>query len=349
MMGASRVQPVVFMLVAVFPYITFGQETELEARLKDLNVRVRTQHYAIAATSNISDRQLQEYGQALEFIYAQYAAGFSKLLNPATTAAPLPHPAKKPPNAKPASKKRSAAKTPADQPQSTPPPDAGPGGAPSAPEPFRVLIFGSEAEYQEFGHGYVGGGTEFTGGVCLSDSNVLLILDRGSLDRTRRVLFHEAFHQFMHRYVKNPPVWLNEGLATYYGSADLLGGQLRFDDPPADSWKLVRKLIEKQQAIPLWDIVQAGRADFYDATPVKLSGYHGLHRKTIYYAEAYTLIHTLLADPTGCTRVQDYIRDLAQAQGHNIDALTTQYFGPDVCEHMTPYWVKHVQDRPENR
>ena len=193
-------------------------------------------------------------------------------------------------------------------------------------------------------------GTEHTGGMYVPRLKALLILDQGNIDDTATVLFHEAFHQFMRRYVKDPPMWLNEGLAQYYGSARPTRSGLAFDRPRTESWKLVRKLISKDRPIPLWEVVSATRRQFYDPTPLGLSGrYRRLTYRTAYYAEAYTLVHLLLDDPTARERLRDYLRDLARDDGQHTGEITRKYFGPDVCEHMTPFWIEHVQSRPENR
>ena len=141
---------------------------------------------------------------------------------------------------------------------------------------------------------------------------LLLILDQGNFDDTYEVLFHEAFHQFMDRYIANPPVWLNEGLAVHYGYARPSSGGLSFRQPPAIRWQLTRKLIQKQQALPLWDVVNAARGAFYDKTPIKVSGFERVTMSSLYYAQAYTLTHTLLSDSSGRQRLQDYLRDLAR-------------------------------------
>ena len=56
--------------------------------------------------------------------------------------------------------------------------------------------------------------------MFVPNADLLLIHDQGSFTETCGIVFHEAFHQFMHRYIKDPPTWLNEGLATFYGCAD---------------------------------------------------------------------------------------------------------------------------------
>jgi len=304
---------------AALPGVCCAQKNALRAKLDQLNIRVRTEHYELAGT--VSDRVLQEYGQMLETVYREYAAGFSELIGPP----PAPQP--KSPRGKKA--------------QTQPVPSA-------AERPFRVLIFGTESEYREFGANFLGD-SEHSTGKFIESVEALLIADQGNPDATRPILFHEAFHQFMHRYIKDPPVWLNEGLATYYGDAEVGPSGLRFGDLPTGRWKLVRKLIEKNQAFPLWDVVRANRREFYDHSRMKLAGYEHLTRRSVYYAEAYTLIHTLLADATARERLQNYIRDLARDQSRSAAQITGEYFGPAVCERMTPYWIADVQSRPENR
>ncbi|MEW6253647.1 MAG: hypothetical protein AB1716_23625, partial [Planctomycetota bacterium] len=214
---------------------------------------------------------------------------------------------------------------------------------------FRVLVFAGRNQYVEFGREYVGGGTEHTSGVFIAQPPVLLIHDQGNINDTCDVLFHEAFHQFMQRHVKDPPMWLNEGLACYYGDAQPGGRGLRFDRLNADAWKLARKLIDKKKFIPLAEVVHATRAEFYDGTPLSLSGYDDLTRRNAFYVEAYTLIHAMLADQTARPRLQQYLRDLARDDGRSTAKITAQYFDRETCDRITPHWIRHVQSRPENK
>ena len=213
---------------------------------------------------------------------------------------------------------------------------------------FRVIIFSMRKEYDDFGTAYLGG-NEFSIGKFVPSCDLLLILDQGNFADTYEVLFHEAFHQFMHRHVKNPPTWLDEGLATHYGYARPTRNSLTFSRPSALYWKLTRKLISKRQALPLTDVVGASHSAFYAMTPVDVSGYENVTTKSLHYAEAYTLVHLLLSDAGGRKRLQDYVRALAESDGRNTAAITREYFGPDVCEYLTPHWIKHVNSRPETR
>jgi hypothetical protein len=219
----------------------------------------------------------------------------------------------------------------------------------SSSERFPVAFFAVKSDYDRFGDQYLGGQTESSIGMFLPRADMLIIHDQGSCSETCGVVFHEAFHQFMHRYIPNAPTWLDEGLATYYGYARLTDGGLSFSKPPRDRWELVRRAIAQRKFIPLWDLVSFSQADFYRLDPVQLAGYSGVDRMGLCYAEAYTLIHLLLSDPGGRDRLQAYIADLAAANGKNYDAVTRNYFGPDTCDYLTPHWIRHVNSRPEQR
>ncbi|MCK4342646.1 MAG: hypothetical protein KAY37_13090 [Phycisphaerae bacterium] len=346
-------------IVIALPADVFAQRSGLQSKLEELNVRVWTEHYALAGT--VDDKALQDYGQMLEYIYSEYEKGFTEVIKSERKEARRSKSSKKTSRDKQRkdNKKQSGGEQSASDPQDDGEGGEGAGGEDEAPRTmaqedeegrFRVIIFATKQDYYTFGAEFLLGGTEHTNGVYIPMLKVLLILARGNPADTRRTLFHEAFHQFVHRHIKNPPMWLNEGLAVHYGEARPTRNGLTFSHPDAPYWKLCRKAIEKGRALPLWDVVQAGRREFYDPTPIKLSTrYREVPLSSLYYGEAYTLIHTLLSDETGRERLRHYIRDLAQAEGRNTAKITREYFGPEVCDHMTSFWVKHVNSRPETR
>ncbi len=50
----------------------------LPVDVNNLNIRHRTEHYALAGTA--ADVRLAEYGRCLEYIYREYADGFTELI-----------------------------------------------------------------------------------------------------------------------------------------------------------------------------------------------------------------------------------------------------------------------------
>lgn len=312
-----------------------AQRSVLHEQLKDLNVRMETDHYLLAGT--VTDERFQVYANALEYIYREYEKGFSEVLKDEAKEARKAGKTKKP--KRDGGKKTSKSKA-AETTQTLDQKDE--------QDRFPVIVFNNRQQYLEFGQAFLGG-SEHTIGKYVSSEKLLLILDQGNFDDTCEVLFHEAFHQFVDKHIKNPPVWLNEGLATHYGYAKPTRNGLVFTRPPANMWKLTRKLISNGEALPLWSVISASRRDFYDKSPVHVSDWEGVTRQSLYYSHAYTLVHTLLYDQTGRERLRDYLRDLARDDGRGTVKITRKYFGPEVCEQMTPFWVKHVNSRPENR
>ena len=338
---SANALPVTILIAAVVwltPPPCLAQRGDLAEKLKELNVRLETDHYVLAGT--VTDSRLEMYGRALEYIHREYKKGFAEVLKSQEKEDRESGKSKSRDKSR-QSRRRSSRRAGRDT-------DEEPRTMDQEDEQgrFPVIIFNNRQEYDAFGRAFLGG-AEHSIGMFIPSCKLLLIQDQGNFDDTTEVLFHEAFHQFMHRYVANPPVWLNEGLAVHYGHARPGSGGLSFSRPPAIRWQLTRKLIEKGQALPLWDVVNAGHWEFYSHRPIKVSRFENVTMSSLYYSQAYTLVHTLLSDQSGRERLRNYLRDLADDDGTQTDRITREYFGPDVCEHMTSFWIKHVNSRPE--
>ncbi len=96
-------------------------------------------------------------------------------------------------------------------------------------------------------------------------------------------------------------------------------------------------------------MVQADRATFYNTR--RLDARRGAYPKVrdVYYAEAYTFVHMLLHDRGGQRRLQDYVRDLARADGKDTDAITNKYFDGKTCDRLSIAWARYVNSRPDSR
>lgn len=337
-----RRMPLQLALVAgVLAPAAHAQFGNLKDKLKELNVRLTTEHYVLAGT--VTDKRLDMYGQALEYVYREYEAGFSELLEDEQEQECKSGKKKSGRSRSGRRADRSSRRGGDDEPAEQRTMDQE-----DDQNRFPVIVFKDRREYLEFGAAFLAG-AEHSIGMYVPSCKLLLILDQGNFDDTYEVLFHEAFHQFIDRYIADPPIWVNEGLAVHYGNGRPTASGLSFRRPPALWWQLVRKLIQKKQAVPLWDVVSADRRAFYSSIPVKVSGFDNVTLQSIYYAEAYTLVHTLMSDRSGRERLRDYLRDLADDDGRHTAQITREYFGPEVCEHMTSFWVDHVNSRPETR
>ena len=78
----SAIAPPATILIAavvwLMPPACLAQRGDLAEKLKELNVRLETDHYVLAGT--VTDSRLELYGQALEHIYREYRKGFSEVL-----------------------------------------------------------------------------------------------------------------------------------------------------------------------------------------------------------------------------------------------------------------------------
>lgn len=312
-----------------------------------LNVRLKTKHYALGGT--VSEARLREYGRLLEFIYSEYEKGFDILLAETESKSTAPAKAdrargsRKPevPKANETARKPGSEKSTDKK---------GSGDAENEiGERFPVAIFLNTREYQAQTRQHLGHNAEHTIGMFIPATRMLLIADQGNTRDTQEVLFHEAFHQFLDKHVADPPMWLNEGLAMHYGSAMPAGKGIEFTNIPTDRWKLAREAVEDKKAIPLVEVVNATRERFYDKTPIRIDEFDNVTRSSLYYAQAYTIVHMLLNDPDGKKRLQNYIRDLARDRGNHTAEITARYFDEKACTSLSPHWIKYVKAGPRGR
>jgi len=157
---------------------------------------------------------------------------------------------------------------------------------------------------------------------------------------TYEVLFHEAFHQFMHRHIPAAPVWVNEGLATYYGTARVTPQGLAFDRPRSEYADLVATAASAKRLIPLDDLMAAAPATFYSGEPIEGVS---ASRSMLSYAQSYTLVAYMLADPDGQQHLRKYLRELAAIETTaQAKQVTLKSFPPPLLSGMVTEWLQFV-------
>lgn len=107
--------------------------------------------------------------------------------------------------------------------------------------------------------------------------------DDADLRETRRVLFHEAFHQFIEQLVPDMPFWLNEGFADYFSTARVEDGRVLAPGAVL-SGRLadLRRLVAARGPVPFARIMQETPAEFYSG-PVAAK-----------YGQAWSMVHFFL-------------------------------------------------------
>ncbi|HEY3246135.1 MAG TPA: hypothetical protein VGM03_22555 [Phycisphaerae bacterium] len=315
--------------------LSLADPPDLSADLSNLNIRHRTEHYALAGTAK--QERLTDYGRCLEYIYKEYAKGFTELLTK-----PGEKPAQKTPDKSSADKSAKKAARPAaaeTQPASAPA-DGDDITKDSKDHRFKVIIFATDAQYNAFGKKYIGPGSEHTRGMFVPSLQLLLIRDDPDSTEAYEVLFHEAFHQFIQRYVEFAPLWLNEGLATYYGTASPTANGLVFNRKRWEYFHYVQYAAGEKKLIPLDELMAEGADKFYGRA--RLPGLE-VDRTDLSYAESYTLMAYLVADPNGREHLRKYIRGLAEAKSQ-AEALevTRKTFPKKLLDDMVPGWMRAV-------
>lgn len=294
-------------LVVAAPGVVKSDPRNLSADLLNLNVRLTTEHYSLAGTVN--DARLNDFAAALEFIHAEYATGFAELfanLESAELNAP-----------------REAANSAANKAQR-----------------FSVVILAKEGEYKEFTQAYFDRRVEHTRGLFVPSVDLLVILDFGDASETYTTLFHEAFHQFLHRHVPYAPMWVNEGLATYYETARPTGGGLAFDRKRDEFFQVVKEAADAKLLIPFDILLAAGQREFYE--PVKMPTLR-FPRSVIYYAQSYTLCAYILSDNEGRMLLRRYLQTLAAATSDGDAArITAETFPETLLEALVTPWLQYV-------
>lgn len=308
------------------------QTRNLHTDLADVVIRLRTDHYALAGT--VSDERLADYGRALEYIHQEYATGFAQLLNSSVA---VPHSVEKSSQEK---KEKVSRGLQPEKGESTPSTASAPSPGDSRDGRFVAIVLATEAHYAEFTHAYFAGRAEHTRGLYVPAVKLLLIRDDPDSHETYEILFHEAFHQFVHRHLPTVPMWVNEGLATYYGTARPTASGLVFDRPRSIFFKVVRDAADARCLIPLPELMLADSSTFL--SPEKIEGV-SFTRGVLHYAQAYTLVAFMLSDDAGAEHLREYLRSLAMAKNAAASRQKTQESFPDTLLHdMVTPWLAFV-------
>lgn len=318
------------------PAFAFAQLGDLQSDLAKLNVRHRTEHYAIAGTA--SDARLAEYGRCLEYIYHEYANGFSELLATRQTKQTQTSPSReKIPKQKAGEKDKPSTASGESKNDGENDLDAKTDQQSGIRLPgedgkrFPVIVYGKPDEYREFSGKYFAGGLEHTLGVYMPNLRLLVIRGDPDSSETYEVLFHEAFHQFAHQYVPLIPMWLNEGLATYYGNAQVMPNGLKFDRPDGLRFQIVRQVESAQRLIPLRELMLYDRSNFYREDRIQIC-----------YAQSYTLSAYILQDEAGARHLRGFLKDLATARTtSDVEKITDRCFDKNRLEMMASAWLAY--------
>lgn len=159
------------------------------------------------------------------------------------------------------------------------------------PVPMNVWIFGEHDDYASF-VSRQGFSAANASGIFFERNGRagVTTYTRGQTEaKVIETLRHEGFHLFAFlRIHRDLPMWVDEGLAEYFGASRRAGEDLVLGLAPPGPVENVRKAIEEDRALPLGDLMSSG-ASVWNRGIVK-----GDPRVNLMYDQAWSFVHFLL-------------------------------------------------------
>ena len=188
-----------------------------------------------------------------------------------------------------------------------------------SPAPLRLVAFDGPRSFAPYKARRDGGGTLLLGQFHRhSDANYLLLDGRTPTGSDYSVAFHELTHFFITHNVPRAPLWLNEGLAEYYGSF-VVDGERAVVGRAIE--RHVEFLLLKNQVRDLDELLE---------TDGRTAANHGPQEVGRFYALSWLLVHYLLSQADGTDQVADYI--LRLADGDDSESAFEAAFGTSLYE-----------------
>jgi uncharacterized protein DUF1570 len=182
-------------------------------------------------------------------------------------------------------------------------------------------------------------------GVFISNMQLLAAhAERNTTEDVLRTLYHEGFHQFMYHAVSpNCPVWLNEGLAEYFGAATWNGKKFVTGECPTRRIVMLRAIMDDRKAIPFKDLFSMTDADWLASVRKDPA------RATVQYVQAWAIVHFLVHADEGryAKRLEEVVRAIHKSKPGATAFLDV--FGKDLpkFERLWTRYAKAMEPTPK--
>ncbi|MEM7576855.1 MAG: DUF1570 domain-containing protein [Planctomycetota bacterium] len=160
--------------------------------------------------------------------------------------------------------------------------------------------------------------------------------NRGDLLST---LQHEGFHQFAWIKMRdNLPIWVNEGLAEYFGDAIVVDGKVRHGIVNAHRLGRLRDADEKSLLIPFADVLELDSDRWFDHMR------SGSPRGHLQYDQSWSIVHFLIHDSPKKIRpaFEQYLKLLST--NRNPQQTWDDAFGADSTAAFERRYVRFLED-----
>jgi tetratricopeptide (TPR) repeat protein len=151
-----------------------------------------------------------------------------------------------------------------------------------SPCPTYVYVFKDRFAFSPYLFHFQGKRVENLAGYILGEPwGIYMAIDGDPRTDALHSVRHEYVHNLLHNNYARLPLWLDEGLAEFYGSFHMVDGEARVGDPVVEHIEWLRQ----NQIIPLRQLF---------AIDHHSKDYHEGIRQGVFYAESWALTHYLL-------------------------------------------------------
>ena len=191
---------------------------------------------------------------------------------------------------------------------------------------YEIWAYKSKSSYHR------GGGPPMAAGHYSPLFRRLVIFRHPKEKDTTLVLYHEAFHQFLHEYLQLAPQWVNEGLGDYFGPFEYVRrGKKELMRSHPNPWRLrtVQDAIRRRILPAPAELMQMSREEMYDP---RMAGYH--------YAQAWSLIYFMIEGKTYFKVLVKYFNELLKGRG--IDVAYESSFARIDMDKFEAAWKNYI-------
>jgi len=148
--------------------------------------------------------------------------------------------------------------------------------------PIEVLVIGDEATLKELQPEYNGRRVNFAGFYQAGQDRDFIVLSGRVFPETlTSVVYHELTHYFLGRGLRSRPIWLNEGLAEYFSTAEIRNEEIALGALSMDRLQLLKT----SSMLTLKEFFAVETSSPY---------YNESSKASVFYAQAWAFMHFLM-------------------------------------------------------
>jgi tetratricopeptide (TPR) repeat protein len=182
---------------------------------------------------------------------------------------------------------------------------------------FPIMIFSRAEGYHRYG-GPVG-----SGGFFNPQLGKVVFIKIDKPDQESNFLFHELFHQFLSKYVDDPPYWFNEGHADFFGGFHYNEKENQLEcQPNPMRFQPIQQIVRQNAQAPLSTFLQMDRQEYYDRRRIDIN-----------YAQGWSFVYFLwrFQDGKYCNYVKEYFNLIKSKKKYSLKELYQKVFARDIA------------------